>query len=383
MQWEVPPPYIRALCPSTRGHGPLLGLISDNSEQQTMARFRRQRSATSSKGRGAMSRMGRYGLKTAMRYAARRLATATKTRTRTASDSRPLTTQFDYKTDYVRRRPNKYKARRARRFQRRVVSVVRKSNAAAQKVIRQSAWTLPTALDQSDSFSYTLYGSDGSTNENINPCADLRELFRECSKPAWDSALNSAISEFSTTKLHFMHAHMEITLKNTGPSDALVEAYHFYCRRDLSNQCPNPTEAYSRGFSKEPIVYDPDSGNSFDRRIYFNDVGSTPFHSTLFTRSFCITKRTKYRMPPGAEISLLIRDNRSRVFTPPSLVGKSCTRATSGVLFQVQGCPGVNELGQTLKAQQAQITSLCIRHYNFRIWSDRTGGTSMETTDPT
>lgn len=336
------------------------------------------------------------GVKRLRRSAPSLISTALALRSQT---SQPLTGESDYKVDYKKRgRPRSRKgrriARRRRKWRRNVRSVVW-STFPRNSVLRQSCTRVLTDLNASSAVCYQLYGADGTTSENLNPCSDLREFFRESMGATnWNNIINTASLSDSTAydaKLVCSGANMETTVRNVGTVDAIVEVYQYRTKRDFINVpgtdgLGDPAAIYSYGFLKTHKIQVQQPGgtsvNSWDARISASDIGSTPFQSPTFTRHFTILKRTKYRIAAGSEMSFVHVDSKRRTFNASTVKDRSVLRGiTSGFIFQCQGAPTV-DLGVGVKAAQADLVFLNVRRYSVQfIPGIGAEGTSLETTD--
>ena len=111
--------------------------------------------------------------KMAMRYAASRTRSSIRPR---SQNTEPLTGQFDYKTDYRKRRLGKrarYQVKRRRKWNRKVVNVVRNANVGTTHIIRRALCQLESPTNTSNSVSFGLYGLNGATGDTFNPTADI------------------------------------------------------------------------------------------------------------------------------------------------------------------------------------------------------------------
>lgn len=286
------------------------------------------------------------------------------------ADSTPLTGQFDYKTDYRKRRIGRRRRRiikRKRKWRRKVVNTVRNADVGSTQILRKSAGYLAPNADNSDACSFGLYGQNGTVTDGLNSCSDIREIFREISETDWSAALNN--SESQHHKIYAMHATMEMTVRNNGTNDAILEAYFIRGTRPTHSGDVNPTQMYADSFAKEALASDPNTGNTFDSKPNFKTIGITPFQAPWFCRHYKIYKRQKFRLPPGNEVSFIMHDRKPRTF----IMDQSRTRATDknfhGVLFQQQGPPNYND-SNSQQALPSQLTYLSIRRYRIKMFRD-------------
>lgn len=292
-------------------------------------------------------------------------------------ESTPLTGQFDYKTDYRKRRIGRRRRRvirRKRKWRRKVVNTVRNANVGSTHLIKRSIARLTSGSSLSNAVTYGLYGMNGTTTDDFNSTADIREFFREISETDWQNALNDQPSQHH--KIYSMHATMEMTIRNTGPNDVLIEAYFIRGTRRTQGGT-NPTALYADGFAKAALATDPNTGNSFDAKLAFSTVGTTPFQSPWFCRHYNIYKRQKFRIPPGNEVNMVIHDRKPRVFTMDNTRTASTDKSYHGILFQQQGSPFSTEGSDNL-ALATEVTYLSVRRYRVKMFRDNLPKTAID-----
>lgn len=302
------------------------------------------------------------------------------------ADTSPLTGQFDYKTDYRKRRIGRRRRRvikRKRRWRRKVVNTVRNANVGSTQIHKISLGLLNTGSGLSDACSFGLYGQNGNQSALLNSNADIREFFREISNTDWNNQITTAASQ--NHKIYAMHATMEMTIRNRGTTDAIIEAYYIRGRRpapvtlDSVTGNPNgsPVQVYADAFAKMALASDPNTGNSFDAKPTFKTVGITPFQAPNFCRHYNIYKRQKFRVPPGNEISMMIHDRRPRTFTMMNSQNRHTDRSYHGILFQQQGSPDDDGATQT-SAQVTSVTYMSIRRYRIKMFRDNLEKTATD-----
>lgn len=341
-------------------------------------------------GRRSLRRSFTRGVRAIRPHVAAAVATrfgqsATRTMTQTTKNGGgPLTNQRDFKVDYVRRRPNRRKLRRRRRWAARVTRQIHLSQHGRQQVLRQYLQQWTSLAGETETHSLQLYGSDGTTT-GADESADLREFFRESNDTEWDQALNPLTDTNSTTRMRFVSANMEVTIRNVGSeNDVIVTAYQWRARRDMPNAVGNPRAAYELGLLKTGVITDPDNPtNPWDTKLQLTDPGSTPFHSSFFCRHFVILKRTKYRIPPGDEINIMLKDTRMRTIPLHRAIGRTTLGGHSqGILFEYMGTPGLLGGVTPTLATSSQLVVTAFRRYSFFLQPGRRSGNSLETTDP-
>lgn len=338
-----------------------------------MAKFKRQSKAE------VLAKVGVAGLAALANVA----KTYTKARVRKyASGPPPLTGQFDFKTDYAKRRKTlkqKKRSRKRRRWARSVVKAVRTANVGTVHLIKNSKATVTTDDGSSDAVSYGLYGLNGVAGDTFNTCNDVGEFIKEKDATAWNNYNSTSSSNYyQQSKLWVNHATMEMTIRNThATNDAIVEAYYIRGRRPLESAWLSPTDCYARGIMRQIRAEDPDTGGLYDQALHFKQIGVTPFQSQIFCRHFNIYKRQKFRIPPGNEVSFVIYSRRPHAFATSDTYNFATDRRYHGVLFQQQGSPD----GSTT-AQPTSVTYLSVRRYRAKFIPANFVMGAMEVTDP-
>lgn len=298
---------------------------------------------------------------------------------RSQQQSAPLTGQFDYKTDYSKRRLTRRRRRvvkRKRKWRRKVVNTVRNANVGSTHIVRRSLFNNISLESQSNAVTYGMYGLNGTTNDTDNSTADMREIFREISETDWASTDTGSAGQLH--KIYSMHATMEITIRNVGAFEALLEAYYIRGSR-RTRLGTNPTNFYAEGFAKAEIASDPNTGNTFDSKLAFTTVGTTPFQSPLFCQNFNIYKRQKFKIPAGGEINMVIHNPKSKVFRMDYTKSASTDRSYHGILFQHQGSPGLN-LAETafVNARSSSLLFFAVRRYRIKMFRDNLPKTALD-----
>jgi len=316
----------------------------------------------------------------------KRRRTGNPERTQMRADTGPLTAQHDYKTDYRKRRVSSRQKRVRRRrgkFNRKIVNVVRNANIGSSHIIRRSLANLTTATNLSNAVSYGMYGLNGTSTDTFNSTADIREIFREISETDWTNAINGSTSQ--QHRIYSMHATMEITVRNTGSNDALIECYYIRGKR-RSPILTSPTLIYSNGFAKAGIAYDPNqnptlvnpapSAATFDAKLAFSDVGVTPFQCPWFVQHYNIYKRQKFTLTAGGEFSFIMHDRRPRTFKMDTASTASTDRSYHGVLFQQFGLPSAD--GVETYALPTAVTYSSIRRYRLKMFQHNLPKTALD-----
>lgn len=301
--------------------------------------------------------------------------------TQSRPPSAPLTGQFDYKTDYSKKRKSKKgrkRAKRARKSSRRIMSVVNRHNTGAVYLVRRSFGQLGSAANASNAVGWGLYGLDGGTSTAFNGCNDIAIMLETKDPTSWAN-WNNSLTDAVNYQMYCQSAVMEITIRNSGDTDAIMEAYYIRGRKVLPNSFsfPSPTDVYTGGFLKQGLATDPDTGATYGpNELGFSTIGTTPFQCNLFCKTYTIYKRQKFRLPPGNEISIMIR-SRSAYFTVPNTKNRTTDKRYHGVLFQQQGSP--DGTGPEILAKATTVNYVCIRRYNVRFIPTRPPSDSLVT----
>jgi len=289
------------------------------------------------------------------------------------SPQAPLTGNFDYKTDYKKRRLGRRARRRQKFRRRRARKAWRRSKLAATNtnhILKRSVFTLLTPESLSDSVCYGLYGISG-TNASFNSTGDVGDLFAEMDSGSWAAANTIATPTFNH-KIYFQHGTLEMTLRNTGTNDAIIEAYFIRGRSPVNTNWLSPTDVYSRGFVKQPITTNPGpaliNDQIFETGLTYDMIGTTPFQNHIFTKAYTIYKRQKYRIPPGGEVNVVVSDPRPRTFGMVEAKTKITDRRYHGILFQQQGAPAVGD--PPLPALNTSVTYMAVRRYRMKMVRD-------------
>jgi len=292
------------------------------------------------------------------------------------SGSAPLTGQFDFKTDYRRRRltrRQRFRFRKRRRRNARMVRTIREATIGSTHIVRRHVvGNLASTLGGSGIASAGLYGLNG-TPDDANNANDVGSIFTDLDSAAWSGANNPLVVS-PDHKLRYMHATMEVTVSNTGDQDVLLEAYYIRGRRPVASEWGNPGLFYVNSFNKQGRAEDPETGADIGgSELNATQIGVTPFQSASFCRNYNIYKRQKFRIPPGNEINVIIHDRRPHTFLMPGTRNNSTDSRYHGILFQWQGTAGVvagsNPVLYTA-AQATQITMLVVKRFRLKMVTD-------------
>lgn len=326
---------------------------------------------------GTLATLGNLGVvarRAAENYARRQARSRPATRENT-NPSAPLTGNYDYKTDYSRRRLGRRARRRMRMRRKRSRKAWKRAKLAAATtthILKRTLSVISSVIDAASAVSFGLYGVNGSPSSTDNPIKDVGELFDEMDSTAWANADFPAYAALNH-KLYFQHATLEITVKNTSTeNDALIEAYFIRGKRRMSAAWLSPAQVYDSGFAKQPIAAGPNGAilgdEIFETPLGHSMIGTTPFQNAEFTKGYNIYKRQKFRIPPGNEINFVISDSRPRSFSMIESKVISTDRRFHGVLFNQQGSPTSGP--PALTAGATQVTYLAVRRYRMKMVRD-------------
>lgn len=284
--------------------------------------------------------------------------------TRSSTSSAPLTGHHDFKTDYVKKRPSRRTRRNIKRktqWRKSIIKTVRESTVGSSHVIRRSfQGSITSAVDASNSFSYMMYGLNGESNTNINTTNDIGATLFAGAGTAWTN-WNSTTLTAVDHKLYSQHASLEFNMSNTGTTDLWAEVYYIRARRRVEAVWLSPNTIFNQGFLKQGVTIEPDTINVIGTELVPTELGVTPFQNALFTRNFLITKRQKFRIPVGDEISFVLNDRRSRTFSIQSSKPYAWDKSTTGIFVQFYGVST-----NANAAAAAQVATTCTRRYRMK-----------------
>ena len=362
--------------------------------------------------RGAMARIAARQatrlIRTALRNRATRRSVPNKTETTPAQlrGDNPLTTQHDFKVDYRRRRRTRRLRRRinrAKRFTKNVVNAYVRTMQSPKQVAKLAQFTRATQANFSNYFAVMLHTADGQYT-GANPQADWREWFIEGSaqnRAGWDELSDpNALPQYPFVSergrsIRCNSASMEVTIRNTGTTPAMLSVYRIVCRRDWPFVGQTVESIYEQGYRYAGRVTEHDQPveegipapyGMWDFQMQPEQLTSTPFQSYLFTRIFQIYRRTKYQLSPGEEINLNLKSNRPRIVHMEKARGKSVVRGlTHGYFVDFQGVPEYVETSPGVfetRSSAAQLTVQKMVRYSLTMMPGKRPATSYDTTDP-
>ena len=120
---------------------------------------------------------------------------------------------------------------------------------------------------------------------------------------------------------------MDIEIVNNGDATNIVDAYHVYCRRDVSNNdWPNLQQSFNQGFAELATI---SGGVAINPAI----PGVSPFDAPNFVEKFKIFKKERLVLSPGQVASFVVKDLRKRKIESTDSNEYTLLRGQKGILF--------------------------------------------------
>lgn len=272
-----------------------------------------------------------------------------------------VTSQYDKKTIYYKKRMPRYKRRRWVSFVKKVRSAVMK-DLGTRTIIRNNQLTGSIADDTQNILACSVYGADGLT-ATTNQCGhgDLREIF------------TNEATLVATSKALFGSAVLDITMTN---------------QSTLVNAATYPSENTSLEIDVYELMYrkkadatwigqlllfganNTDKINSANPEITIGTRGATPFDlpDALALGGVNILKKTKYFLSAGQCATYQFRDPRNRTIQKDVIDDADSNYilpyVTKTFLIVYRGVPTGNPT-QVLKTLQVGVT----RKYMYKVQS--------------
>lgn len=317
--------------------------------------------------------------KAATAYAASR--SLTRTRNKKSRETRPLTYDNDFKTDYRYRRMPRRRRRRWVKFVKRVNAVVNRGM-GLKKLTFQDLTRIQSLDGFTNGFSALLYTPDAQVN---SLSADLGTIFRNIlGATAYDN-INTFVDGDVDKKIRFESASMDITWRNIGSNPVIIDLYYVRARKtfgltssDGANNCHG---IYNLGFTKQgQIVDEEDNALVGSVKSSAIDLGTTPFQSSLFCQTYKVLSKKRITIAPGNTVSMTLKDSGNRVVNATDTRARICMRGlTHGYFFQQYGVPGL--VGTTLtQALPTDVVFTCQKRYAFYLpvsGKDQTATTAL------
>lgn len=256
-------------------------------------------------GRGLPSFIVRQALGTAADMAVRGIGSYVRNKFKRGSDN-VTTGQFDYKTQYVKKKmPYRKKKRWIRQVK--INRALDLKNQGLKTVLFNNTIQrgVPGTVEQ-DVLSFCLYGVKGDS-DNIFLNAGYRDLYRIFKNEP--SITKQGNNEPKGGKIFFGSAILDVTLRNTGTVDVEVDVYYGYHYKNPSTANGNLAVGYVD--DSAPVI----NPNFANQNITIKTRGATPFDLTeqTATQRFTIKKKQKFYLPVGKSVFIQHRDPKNRV----------------------------------------------------------------------
>lgn len=316
-----------------------------------MARLRSSRGgvARRSPWAAALYGGGNFALRSAQRMFNRWRYSGGKTRgDRSGEGSNISTFQQDSERLYTRKRPSRFRARRAKRWNKSVIKVI--NNTLADRNFRRESNLITSSTSgEQNAFSFSLNGVNGTVGSDD-------DLFTIA------TALGgSAVT--TTSKFQLRNSILDLTVTSSGSNEAIVflDFYYVYCRKDVpSVQGVSIANTWSVASSKL-------TGASSLTPL---DYGATPFMTPRFCEQFIIQKVQRVQLLPGQTSSLMMKNTKLKLFNTEDITQSLFARKgmTRGIMCVYAGGPGATTGAPSAITLQVN----CTRTYCINIDEDNT-----------
>lgn len=290
---------------------------------------------------------------------------------RSVKDSPALTFQNDNRWTY-RRRPA---PRSVKRFMRRKFRFINKIvDSKLPFSLHRFFWTFSraNAVGQQIYFFVPMY--TGYT-PSISGTVGSYDYFRSTSllqlNRIFEASRQSTVGPSKEQKLQFDNATIDLTINADGSNQdvAIVDVYHIWARKDSSSAID---EAYVSGIVNKQVP-PPDPTNTTS--ITSTALHSTPFDSSVFCRLFLIKSKREFRISPGNNITLQLRDRKEYTISTedylPNYVSSTnlvwntiIQKYTEGYAVFYRGAPRPN-----VSAAAVTLNCQVTVNYRYRIMS--------------
>lgn len=303
---------------------------------------------------GALGNLIGYGarkyIKSAAKYAAKRSYTKTRDSKSKVQDS-VVTTQYDTKMQYRRKRMPKFKRRQWKNFVKKVSAVSLRGIGIRTVLFNENVVVAPVLGANEQTFAVVhLYGANGVNTVNEFGARDLRQIF-----------VNDTAAE-TGTKWCFFNGVIDITMTNVDEFNTLeIDVYKImYGRSD------NPTANLSGPLTN--VIYETDPIAGGNTQISISRRGATPFDLSdiaMLTKWRVMTKR-KYILSPGQIATYQHRDNRNKWMTSYDLDPNS-SRGTTDFTCKYTTTFLVVAKANNPNATTANFRLAATRNYRYKI----------------
>lgn len=238
-----------------------------------------------------------------------------------------VTTQFDTKLIYRRRRMPYRRRRRWKRFVRKVTAVSDKDFAQQSVVRNYSTNNISTGSTTDQQIAgFELYSFNGDPNRD-----DME-------------AIQATALTADRENIRFKSAVLDLTCVNTGTTSLEVDLYVMMCRRDVSTAVATTMQQqYVDAFAQQAEI-DVGIGGTL---LSATQRGVTPFQNTLFLPYWRVLTKRKYMLSAGGTFTYQTRDPKNRYYSFSFDNGIHAKRGwTRGVLLVFKNVPGAGVNGQ-------------------------------------
>lgn len=313
-----------------------------------------------------------------MRFGGNRTATMTRNR---STHGIGVTEQHDSRLVYKRSRMPPRRRRRWKKFKNKVLAVSEKDLGSQTVVFNTQPTATNTTSGNQTVFSCALYPSVSTTSY----WSDLDQIGALNAGAA--TTVSTGLAVGASTKIIFKSAVMDLTIRNTStnngaPDSALrmeVDVYELYATRVGDEEGATYNTVLDL-FAQNPTRTEPIGGGA-TTEVNLNLRGVTPFDCTYTLANFKIkiTRKTKYQISNGDQVTYQVRDPRRYTRTQRALTSTEgfvepgmtkmviiIGRLPPGTTIGAVGTPGVC---------QEQLAFGLTRKYFYKVenWSeDRT-----------
>lgn len=282
------------------------------------------------------------------------------------------TGQFDYRTQYVKKKmPYRKKKRWVRQVK--INRALDLKNQGLKTVVFNDSILRTTAGTQGQNLlNFCLYGVKGNADSPFVR-AGYRDLYRIFKNEP--SISKSTVGEPKGGKIFFGSAILDVTLRNTGGVDVEVDVYYGYHYKNPSGQVGDLVDGYLD--DSAPLIA---PGNTI---MTITNRGVTPFDLTEQTANqrFTIRKKQKFYLPVGKSVFIQHRDAKNRIMDwenlaeyPENTTGYAQYAkpwTTYDVLVVFKKVVGTGD------ADAYQLTAGVTRKYSYSILSQNTDAQAL------
>lgn len=268
-------------------------------------------------------------------------------KSRSIVDGKPATAQYDVKTRYAKTRMPGRKRKQWKKFKGKVNAVLNKNVAPTYFLFRETT-SMSSTINSQAWASVMLYTANGTQPNN-----DLGRIA---------IGVQSAAGNQIASKYRFESACLDLLLRNYGTTQAIVDIYTIYCRKDVPDNYASPFELITNLDS----IANQDSNS--DSKITDSNIGYTPFHNPMFCSYYKVAKKQTLILAAGQVSEIQMRDSKNRKLYGIDYVGKTSMAGwTKGYLLCTRGAYNNVETPSTNVAL-AYTRSYCLRNVSDKTW---------------